>query len=340
MAESVRAIPSFIENSTVPARNLALRPTAREWVRHSLLFLLTAVTTTIAGISQSIPHLEPDLPAPSSVAGWLLFIPELYLQTIKNDLTFAILNPQVIRQGLTFSGALLTILLAHEMGHYIACRRYGVRATLPFFVPAPPPFIPGTFGAFIKIKAPIPTRRALFDIGLAGPLAGFVALLPIAVIGILSMGPPLTPTGHEIFFNDPLLLRLLSRILGVPLDLYSPPNPWYMAAWIGLLVTSLNLMPVGQLDGGHGTFALFGLRAHRLIGRLAFVTMAALAILGWFLHGSPSGFLYTVLLAVMLWVGHPQPQVMQPLGTKRIWIAILTLIVFALSFWPFPITIT
>lgn len=340
MAESVRAIPPFIETSTVPWRHATLRPTVREWVRHSLLFVLTAVTTTIAGISQAIPNLEPDLPAPSSVAGWLLFIPQFYLQTIKNGVAFAILNPQVIRQGLTFSGALLTILLAHEMGHYIACRRYGVRATLPFFVPAPPPFIPGTFGAFIKIKAPIPTRRALFDIGLAGPLAGFVALLPIAVIGILSMGPSLTPTGHEIFFNDPLLLRLLGRLLSVPLDPYSPTNPWYMAAWIGLLVTSLNLMPVGQLDGGHGIFALFGPRAHQLIGRLAFVTMAVLAILGWFWHSSPSGFLYTVLLAVMLWVGHPQPQVMEPLGAKRIWIAIVTLVVFVLSFWPFPITIT
>src|SRR6266576_1470317 len=132
MAESVRAIPPFIESSAAPARNSAVRPTVREWVRHSLLFLLTAITTTIAGISQSIPNLEPDLPAPSSVAGWLLFIPELYLQTLKNELTFAILNPQVIRQGLTFSAALLTILLAHEMGHYVACRRYGVSATLPF----------------------------------------------------------------------------------------------------------------------------------------------------------------------------------------------------------------
>jgi len=113
-----------------------------------------------------------------------------------------------------------------------------------------------------------------------------------------------------------------------------------MAAWIGLIVTSLNLMPVGQLDGGHGVFAVFGKQAHQWVGRIAFLTMATLALLGWFWHGSPSGFLYTVLLAVMLRVKHPQPQVMEPLGSKRILIAILTLIVFALSFWPFPITIT
>ena len=113
-----------------------------------------------------------------------------------------------------------------------------------------------------------------------------------------------------------------------------------MAAWIGLLVTSLNLMPVGQLDGGHGTFALFGGRAHQTIGRVAFVTMSVLAGLGFWWHGSPSGFLYAVLLGVVMRLPHPQPAVMEPLGTKRILIAILTLIVFALCFWPFPITIT
>jgi membrane-associated protease RseP (regulator of RpoE activity) len=128
--------------------------------------------------------------------------------------------------------------------------------------------------------------------------------------------------------------------VGVALDPNSPINPYYMAAWIGLLVTSLNLMPVGQLDGGHGTFAVFGQRAHGIIGRVAFVTVAVLAVLGWFWHGSPSGFLYAVLLGVMLKVRHPQPAMMEPLGAKRVLIAILTLIVFALCFWPFPITIT
>jgi membrane-associated protease RseP (regulator of RpoE activity) len=129
-------------------------------------------------------------------------------------------------------------------------------------------------------------------------------------------------------------------MLGHPMDLYAPINPFYMAAWIGLLVTSLNLMPVGQLDGGHGTFAVFGQRAHWLIGRLAFATMAVLTVLGFLWYGSPSGFLYTVLLGVMLKVRHPQPIEMEPLGRGRIGIAIITLIVFALCFWPFPITIS
>jgi membrane-associated protease RseP (regulator of RpoE activity) len=336
MAESVQAIPTFTGPRRTAIRS-ALKPTSKEWLRHSLLFLLTAVTTTFAGIVGTGP--EVSLPEPTTTLGWVLYVPHIYLATVVNLLTFTLHNPHVLIQGVTFSVALLTILLAHEMGHYIACLRYGVAATLPFFLPAPPLILAGTFGAFIKIKAPIPTRRALFDIGLAGPLAGFVALIPIAIIGIFTMGPPIVPQGNEIFFNDPLLIRLLARAMQVPLSPYSPANPWYMAAWIGLIVTSLNLMPVGQLDGGHGIFALFGKQAHQWVGRIAFVTMATLSLLGWFWHGSPSGFLYTVLLAVMLRVKHPQPQVMEPLGRKRTWIAVLTLIVFALSFWPFPITI-
>ena len=212
-------------------------------------------------------------------------------------------------------------------------------ATLPYFIPAPPIFLAGTFGAFIKIRAAIPTRRALFDIGLAGPLAGFVVALPICVIGVLTVGPPVAGE-HLMYFNDPLLFRLIGKLAGVPLDPNSPANPYYMAGWLGLLVTSLNLMPVGQLDGGHGTFAVFGGRAHKLIGRVVFVIVAALAVLGFLWHGSPSGFLYTVLLAVMMKVPHPQPAVMEPLGTKRIAIGIITLIVFALCFLPFPITIS
>jgi membrane-associated protease RseP (regulator of RpoE activity) len=170
-------------------------------------------------------------------------------------------------------------------------------------------------------------------------LAGFVVALPIAFAGILSLQAGPTGIDHSIVFNDPLLFRLLARAFAIKLET-ATTNPYYMAAWIGLLVTSLNLMPVGQLDGGHGTFAVFGARAHRWIGRIAFATVGTLAILGWLWHSSPSGFLYTVLLGVMLKVRHPQPQLMEPLGMKRILIGILTLLVFALSFWPFPITIT
>jgi membrane-associated protease RseP (regulator of RpoE activity) len=171
-------------------------------------------------------------------------------------------------------------------------------------------------------------------------LAGCIIALPISVIGVLTVSPPLEPTGHWIFFNDPLLFRLIGKLAGIPLEANSPTNPYYMAGWIGLLVTSLNLMPVGQLDGGHGTYSLFGGRAHKIIGRAVFVIVSVLAVLGFWWHGSPSGFLYAVLLAVMMKVPHPQPAVMEPLGTRRIVIAVVTLIVFALCFLPFPITIS
>lgn len=286
------------------------------------------------------PELTPPEPPLANPLDYLFYIPLSYFYLMVELLRYALAHPRLIAEGATFSASLLAILFSHEMGHYLACRYYKVDATLPYFIPAPPLFLAGTFGAFIKIRSPIPSRRALFDIGLAGPLAGFVVAVPLSVIGVLTIGAPLERQEHLIFFNDPLLFRLISKLAGIPLDPNSPTNPYYMAAWLGLLVTSLNLMPVGQLDGGHGTFALFGARAHKLIGRLAFVTVAVLAMLGFWWHGSPSGFLYAVLLGVMMKVPHPQPAVIEPLGTKRVVIAIVTLIVFVLCFWPFPITIT
>jgi membrane-associated protease RseP (regulator of RpoE activity) len=342
MSESVQTIPPFVQPREAPSVRRAASPSTREWLVHSSLFVLTFITTTIAGILLSapadLPVSEPVLTGPLS---YVFYVPEYYARFVAAVLAYAAANPVVLVEGLTFSVALLIILTAHEMGHYLACRHYGVSATLPFFIPAPPLFLAGTFGAFIKMKSPIPSRHALFDIGLAGPLAGFVALVPIAIAGIISLKPGLPPPSGEsvIIFSDPLFIRLIAKAVGVD-PTYAAINPLYMAAWIGLLVTSLNLMPVGQLDGGHGTFSLFGARAHWAIGRIAFVTMALLAVLGFVWFGSPSGLLYTVLLAVMLKVRHPSPEVMEPLGTRRKVVAVVTLIVFALSFWPFPIMLT
>lgn len=165
MAESAQAIPPFNDAMRAASRS-ALMPTPREWRRHAFLFLLTIITTTFAGVVG--PGQEVDLAEPTTVLGWIVYVPHVYVATVAKLLTFTFHNPHVLIQGVIFSAALLTILLAHEMGHYIACLRYGVAATLPFFIPAPPLILAGTFGAFIKIKAPIPTRRALFDIGLAG----------------------------------------------------------------------------------------------------------------------------------------------------------------------------
>jgi len=338
MSESVERLPNLvIRREPVKA---VIRITRREWIVHGSLFLLTLLTTTLAGIIL----VAPALPAPEvrlqTPIDYVLYVPRIYAASIVQIISAALADRHMLVQGLIFSIALLAILGAHEMGHYLACRRYRVNATLPFFLPAPPLFLAGTFGAFIKIRAPIPSRRALFDIGLAGPLAGFAVAVPIAVIGVLQTLPPTAASGSEIIFNDPLLFRLIAKLLRVQLDPYSPINPYYMAAWIGMLVTSLNLMPVGQLDGGHGTFAVFGERAHKLIGRFAFVAMVILAALGFWWHGSPSGFVYCILLAIMLKVRHPQPAVMEPLGRIRLLVAAITLLVFLLCFWPFPFTLT
>jgi membrane-associated protease RseP (regulator of RpoE activity) len=311
----------------------------RAWRLHGGLFVLTILTTTLAGMMLVAPLVSFSDPPLASPLDYLLYIPLTYFRSILALLNDALESPQLITEGVTFSASLLAILFSHEMGHYLACRYYKVDATLPYFIPAPPIFLAGTFGAFIKIRSAIPTRRALFDIGLAGPLAGFVVAVPLSVVGILTVGPALQPQEYSIYFNDPLLFRLIAKLTGIPLERESVANPYYMAAWIGLLVTSLNLMPVGQLDGGHGTFALFGGRAHKTIGRLTFIVMSVLAGLGFWWHGSPSGFLYAVLLGVVMRLPHPQPAVMEPLGAKRIVIAIVTLIVFALCFSPFPITI-
>lgn len=333
MAESITPRLDLLQRQSA-------RISGRSWRLHAGLFLLTIITTTLAGMALSPTETTAPEPPLSSLVDYLLYIPLVYSQFLVTLFRDALAHPHLLKDGVAFSASLLAILFSHEMGHYLACRYYKVDATLPYFIPAPPVFLAGTFGAFIKIRSPIPSRRALFDIGLAGPLAGFIVAVPLSVIGVLTVGPPMPPHEHVIFFNDPLLFRLIAGVAGVPLDPNSPTNPYYMAAWIGLLVTSLNLMPVGQLDGGHGIFAVFGGAAHRIVGRLAFVTVVVLALLGFWLHSSPSGFLYAVLVAVLLRLPHPQPAVMEPLGAKRILIAIVTLIVFALCFLPFPVTIT
>lgn len=330
-------------------RREAMRPTVRTWAKHSLLFLATLATVTIAGVLQPFgvisifPNDDPQ--SWNEIFRFLLSLPSRYVYLIFDTVALLFTDAYVFKYGVSFSVSLLTILTAHEFGHYIACRLYGVDATLPYFIPTPPLLGPaGTFGAFIKIVSPLPSRRATFDIGVAGPIAGFLALIPIAVIGFFSYQQDLsqnfseTPSG-AIVFADPLLFKFLAWIFGINLQVPMLPNPFYFAAWIGLLVTALNLIPSGQLDGGHAVYAIFGRRIHQWIGKIAFVAGAALAISGWFLYGSPSGFLVAVLLGVMLRVRHPEPIDSAPLDLRRKVIAVLTLLIFILSFAPFPIQI-
>ena len=326
-----------------PPHSAFRKPSSRQWALHIALFFVTVATTTICGIVMALPESggsSASSAGTSGFAGSLWLIPWYYVQAVIEIFRYAFANPDILGQGLVFSGSLLAILASHESGHYLFCRYYGVDATLPFFIPQPPLLIPGTFGAFIRMKSVVPSRRALFDIGLAGPLAVFVVMLPIAFAGVLTLKhQDLAPGSSGITFNDPLMFRMIAWAFKINLE-NGVVNSFYLAAWFGALVTALNLMPVGQLDGGHGTFSVFGKRAHWWIGHVAFVSMAIISVLGWFRHGSPSGFVYVALLAVMLRVRHPQPERMEPLGLARTIVAIVTLIVFALCFLPFPITIS
>jgi membrane-associated protease RseP (regulator of RpoE activity) len=307
------------------------------------LFLATVATTTICGLWLAGPEIDAvstsaGTGGAAGAEGHLWLIPWYYVQAVAGLVRDAFAHPVMLRQGLIFSGALLGILASHESGHYFFCRYYGVDATLPFFIPQPPLLVPGTFGAFIRMKSPVPSRRALFDIGIAGPLAGFVVMVPIAIAGVLTLQhQPIPPGASGITFNDPLLFRLIARVFRINLA-DGLINPYYLAAWFGALVTALNLMPVGQLDGGHGTFAIFGKTGHYWIGRVAVVAMVACSVLGWLWHGSPAWFLFIVLLLIMLRMRHPAPQQMEPLGAGRKLVGLITAIVFALCFLPFPIT--
>ena len=335
----------------------AMRPTWRTWLKHSLFFLLTFVTCTIAGVLPpfGILPLFPDMADPqnwSEVFQLLQALPQHYARQIFTTVYLLVTNSEVLINGLKFgvliyglkfSLSLLTILTAHEFGHYIACRIYGVDATLPYFIPTPPMIGPaGTFGAFIKIVSPIPSRRAVFDIGVAGPIAGFVALIPVAILGFLTTQTVATDNFSQaeigIYFSKPLFFKFLALFFNINLDL-PITNPFYFAAWVGLLVTALNLFPSGQLDGGHALYAVFGAKVHRWSGRIVFVSAAVLAISGWFLYNSPSGFLFAILLGVMMRVGHPEPYDDSPLDFKRKIVAFLTFLIFVLCFTPFPIQV-
>src|SRR5690349_7369453 len=212
------------------------KPTPRQWALHIGFFLLTVVTTTLCGIIMSLPDAgTASSSGAGGFAGSLWLIPWYYVQAVIEIIRFAFVHPAVLAQGLIFSGSLLAILASHESGHYLFCRYYGVDVTLPFFIPQPPLLIPGTFGAFIRMKSVVPSRRALFDIGLAGPLAGFVVMIPIAFAGVLTLKHQnISPGSSGITFNDPLLFRAIAGSFKISLD-DGVANSFYLAAWFGAL---------------------------------------------------------------------------------------------------------
>jgi len=323
------------------------KPTLGIWLRHILLLVVTFCTATIAGSMfpfgpyDSLPEADPQ--TLEQVLLFISTIPERYASVVGGAIANLYNKPADLAYGLSFSLSLIFVLLCHEMGHYIACRIYRVDATLPFFLPTPPMIGPaGTFGAFIKILSPMPSRKAVFDIGVAGPIAGFIALIPIAIVGVATMHmiPPEHAASAQsiITFADPLFMRLIALPFGIDLNL-GIGNAFYFAAWVGLLVTALNLIPSGQLDGGHAIYAVFGEKVHFLTGRIAFIAMATLSIVGFYFFNSPSGFLISLILFIMMRIRHPQPWDNSPLDAKRKRIAALTLLIFILCFVPFPIRV-
>jgi membrane-associated protease RseP (regulator of RpoE activity) len=217
------------------------------WGHPSIFFLLTVLSTLYVGGFLGIGYWSPEL-----------------LDSSASLLERIALH---VRYGAPFSFTVIAIIFSHEMGHYFAARRYGVDSTLPFFIPFP--FVPftliGTLGAFILIKSRFPHRKALFDIGVAGPFAGFLVAIPALIVGIQTSRPgPLLPAEGSISFGEPLLFQWLASWIwpGLPEGYVLYTSPIGIAAWFGLLLTALNLLPVGQLDGGHASYALLRRHGH------------------------------------------------------------------------------
>jgi membrane-associated protease RseP (regulator of RpoE activity) len=294
-------------------------PLRNEWLIAAVLFCLTLICTSFAGMFYSIGDI-------GFTAAFRIFLR----------------RPGIILYGLSFSIPLISILLAHELGHFFACRYYRMNCTPPFFIPVPVS-ITGTLGAFIRIKSPFLNKRALFDIGVAGPLAGFAFVLPLLCLGISSSR--LIPKGAfppgGLSFGEPLIFRYAGSILLG----YSPhrhdliAHPIAMAAWVGLLATSLNLLPIWQLDGGHIAYAILGrARQKQLsIAGLAFLTL--LTLWGW---RTPSYLFFALLLLIIGWrvrFYHPRPLFEEePLGRGRIIVGLLALLILVISFIPVPIS--
>jgi membrane-associated protease RseP (regulator of RpoE activity) len=286
----------------------------RTWL-HLLLFLLTVVSTTLVGALH--------------YAGFLLDF-----QNRELPMTFAELVPH----GFWYSGTILGILGAHELGHYLACRYYRVDASLPYFLPAPLP-LTGTLGAFIRIREPIPTKAILFDIGAAGPFAGFLIAVPALLVGVtLSRMVPLPPDlGGALELGEPLLFQWTSRLLwgptpeGYSLNLH----PMAFAAWFGLLATALNLIPIGQLDGGHIAYAVLGRRS-------SLVTLGSVGVAVGLTFVSRSWVVWTTLMVVMLFLYGPHhPRTFDehvPLDRPRRLLALLALIILIVCFTPSPVS--
>jgi membrane-associated protease RseP (regulator of RpoE activity) len=285
-----------------------------------LLFALTVFSTLAVGAEFAASYAANRQPFSGAGNPWsMMLIP--------------LTHPKLLALGIPFSFTLLAILLAHELGHYFACKLYGIDVSYPYFIPAPT--LIGTFGAFIRIRSPITTRRALFDVGIAGPVAGFIVALPAAIYGMAAAKVvPHVDANAEIIFGNPPLMRIF-------LELFHPHvnvnwvllPPAGRAAWVGLFATALNLLPAWQLDGGHIVYTLAE-RRHRIISLAVAVVLLAIGWLSaiWWVWGG-------LLLILTLRFRHPPlMDPWEPLDSKRRLWALIALLIFLLSFTPWAVT--
>ena len=239
-------------------------------------------------------------------------------------------NPEEIFKGIPFSFALMGILLAHELGHYWVAKKHGLNVTLPYFIPAPS--LIGTFGAFIKIRSPVRDRQMLLDVGAAGPLVGIAVSIPFLILGLRLSEVKMVQEQMGTNLGSSLLLSLLSWVVVGPIpEGYDVViHPVGFAGWIGLLVTSLNLLPIGQLDGGHVAYALLGERQNK-ISKYVFIALVGLGIFGW------QGWLFWGLLLLIMGFRHPPlTDWWVPLDYKRKIVGWVAVAIFILTFIPVP----
>lgn len=296
-----------------PAWGALRRPAGERYWLHLLLLAATLVTTTAAGGFH-----------------WVAFETDFGARSVRVGVASAAI------EGLWYSLTLLAILGAHELGHYLACRYYRIGATLPYFLPIPFP-LTGTAGAFIRIRQPITTKPALFDVGVAGPFAGFLVAVPALLIGLtLSRTVPLPPDFSGAELGEPLIFKAAAWLVwgSVPDNLSLNLHPMAFAAWFGLLATALNLFPIGQFDGGHIAYAALGRRSfHLTIGTVAVALGLCFYSSSWIVWTG----LAVVLLSAFGWRHPPTRDDHVPLDRTRVWLAFVALVVFVLCFTPAPI---
>lgn len=304
------------------------------------LFIITFITTTIAGAEWT-----------SGTMGPMEFT-------------------DIVANGIPYAVAILFFLSAHEFGHYFAARYHGVNATLPYYIPFPPiPFFLnfGTMGAVIKTKSQVPTNKIMFDIGIAGPIAGFIASLIILTYGFLNIPPveyilSIHPdyfsaeygsNALSLEFGNTILFSIFHEIFVDPGVFFPPMSeiyhyPYLCVGWFGLFVTTMNMIPVGQLDGGHIIYSMFGSKKHETVASLSLILLVFLGVMGFVdtllelnLNIGWSGWLFwAIILYFVIKVKHPPVPNFEPLSNTRMILGYISLIILILSFSPSPFVLS